>query len=224
MARNQLTSFSLSHMKTLTSLNVSNNKLSNFLSYDLPNVTHINLSHNNLSHLGQDCISSINMHQNIELDLRDNPLSNEGRTHIQKDLLKRSGYLVVYYPPVWLPLTRHINNHKMKHKDFIHLLFRHNMLPLSENNCLECPITKETAHQVIFFMTSNKRYIIYDADALIKWIHTTNSKIVADPYTRESFTFKNLMSAEAPCVLEYLKQELKPVTTENMGLIFDHKN
>ena len=78
LASNRLTSFSLSHMKNLVFLYLSNNRLSSFLSCDLPNVTHIYLRNNNLSHLGQDCISSINTHQHITLDLRGNPLSNEG--------------------------------------------------------------------------------------------------------------------------------------------------
>ena len=224
LEHNQLTSFSLSHVKTLTSLNVSNNKLSRFLSCDLPNITHINLSHNHLSHLDPDCISSINIHKNIELDLRDNPLSNEGKTQIQEDLLKRVGHSITYYSPVWFSLIKHIKNHKMEHEDFINLLFRHNMLPSSENHCLKCPMTHAIAHQVIFFMTSNNRYIIYDAEALIKWMYTDDSKLVSDPYTRESFTLKNLLSAEEPCILEYLKKKLKPVSTKNMDLIFYHKS
>ena len=84
---NQLTSFSLSHMKNLAFLYLSNNQLSSFLSCDLPSVTHIYLRNNNLSYLGQDCISSINTHQHITLDLRGNPLSNEGRTQIQKNFI-----------------------------------------------------------------------------------------------------------------------------------------
>ena len=224
---NQLTSFSLSHMKNLAFLYLSNNRLSSFLSCDLPSVTHIYLRNNNLSHLGQDCISSINTHQHITLDLRGNPLSNEGRTHIQKNLLQRLGDDVTYYPFLH-PLIEHINHNTMTYKDFIALLFPHN-IPPSENNCFICPITHANPSQVIALMSGNTCYKIYDADALIKWIRTQSpseelSEEVHNPYTREPLTFKNIISAKELCVLQYLKQELGLASTENIDTIHDHKS
>ena len=224
---NQLTSFSLSHMKNLALLYLSNNQLSRFLSCDLPSVTHIYLRNNNLSHLGQDCISSINTHQHITLDLRDNPLSNEGRTHIQKNLLQRLGDNVTYYPFLH-PLIEHINYNTITYKDFVALLFPHN-IPPSENDCLICPITHANPSQVIALMSGNKCYKIYDADALIKWIHTQSpseefSEEVHNPYTREPLTFENFISAKELCVLQYFKQELGLASTENIDTIPDHKN
>ena len=227
LGNNQLTSFSLSHMKNLALLYLSNNQLSSFLSCDLPSVTHIDLRNNNLSYLGQDCISSINTHRHITLDLRDNPLSNEGRTYIQKNLLQRLGDNVTYYP-ILHPLIAHINNNTMTYKDFIALLFPHN-IPPSENDCLICPITHANPSQVIALMSGNKCYKIYDADALIKWIRTQFpseefSEEVHNPYTREPLTFENLISAKELCVLQYLKQELGLSSTENIDTIHDHKS
>ena len=219
LARNQLTSFSLSHMQALDLLNLSYNQLSSFLSYDLFNVKRINLYNNHLSHLDSNCISSIHTHQLIILDLRNNPLSNEGKIQIQKDLLQRSGDHVIYYP-ILHPLIRHIQQNTMTYKNFIHLLFCNNMFPSSENDCLICPIICANPSQVIFFMSSNKCYKIYDADALIQWIRTQsqskkfNDKI-QDPYTRSPLTFNNLMSAKELCVLQYLQQELGSVSTES---------
>ena len=227
LASNRLTSFSLSHMKNLVFLYLSNNRLSSFLSCDLPNVTHIYLRNNNLSHLGQDCISSINTHQHITLDLRGNPLSNEGRTQIQKNLLQRLGDSVTYYPFLH-PLIEHINHNTMTYKDFIALLFPHN-IPPSENDCLICPITHANPSQVIALMSSNTCYKIYDADALIKWIRTQSSseafsEEVHNPYTREPLTFNDIISAKELCVLQYLKQELGLASTENIDTIHDHKS
>ena len=224
---NQLTSFSLSHMKNLAFLYLSNNRLSSFLSCDLPSVTHIYLRNNNLSHLGPNCISAINTHKHITLDLRGNPLSNEGRTQIQKNLLQRLGDNVTYYPFLH-PLIEHINHNTMTYKDFIALLFPHN-IPPSENDCLICPITHANPSQVIALMSSNKCYKIYDADALIKWIRTQSpseefSEEVHNPYTREPLTFENLISAKELCVLQYFKQELGLASTENIDTIPDHKN
>ena len=225
---NQLTSFSLSHMPTLAWLDVSNNALNSFLSCDLPSATNINLSHNSLFHLSPNCISAINTHQCITLDLRNNALSNEGRTQIQENLLQRSGGNVTYYP-ILHPLIEHINNNTMTYQDFIDLLFRHNIFPSSENYCLKCPITHGNPRKVIFFMSSNKCYQIYDADALIQWIHTQSqskefSEKISNPYTKESLTLNNIIKATEPPVLEYLKQELEPLPTENIDMIHDHKN
>ena len=224
---NQLTSFSLSHMKNLALLYLSNNQLSSFLSCDLPNVKHIDLRNNYLSHLGPNCINSINTHQHITLDLRGNPLSNEGRTQIQKNLLQRLGDNVTYYP-ILHPLIEHINHNTMTYKDFIALLFSHN-IPPSENNCLICPITHANPSQVIVLMSGNKCYKIYDADALIQWIRTQSqseelSEEIHNPYTRELLTFENLISAKELCVLQYLKQELGLASTENIDTIPDHKS
>ena len=225
---NQLTSFSLSHIKNLVSLNLSNNQLRNFLCCNLSSVNHINLRYNRLAHLDPKCISSINTHQIITLDLRNNPWSIETITQIQQDLLQRSGDNITYYPILY-PLIKHINNKSIKYKDFIDLLSRHNLFLSSEHSDWICPITHHTPHKVIFFMTSNKCYIMYDADALIQWIHfqsqlkTCNKEIQA-PSTREPLTFKNLIGAEESCILQHFKKELKPVATENMGLILDHKN
>ena len=227
LAHNQLTSFSLSHMQALTFLDVSNNQLSSFLSCDLPSVTHIDLCHNHLPHLGPNCISSINTHQHITLDLRNNPLSNEGITQIQENLLQRLGGNAIYYP-ILHPLIAHINNNTMTYKDFIALLFPHN-IPLSENDCLVCPITHTNPSQVIVLMSGNKCYKIYEADALIKWIRTQSpseelSEEVHNPYTREPLTFENLINAKELCVLQYLKQELGLASTENIDTIHDHKS
>ena len=227
LGNNQLTSFSLSHMKNLALLYLSNNQLSSFLSCDLPSVTHIDLRNNNLSYLGQDCISSINTHRHITLDLRDNPLSNEGRTHIQKNLLQRLGDSVTYYPFLH-PLIEHINYNTITYKDFVALLFPHN-IPPSENDCLICPITHANPSQVIALMSGNKCYKIYDADALIKWIRTQSpseefSEEVHNPYTREPLTLEHLISAKELCVLQYLKQELGLASTENIDTIPDHKS
>ena len=227
LAHNQLTSFSLSHMQALTFLDVSNNQLSSFLSCDLPSVTYIDLCHNHLPHLGPNCISSINTHQHITLDLRNNPLSNEGITQIQENLLQRLGGNAIYYP-ILHPLIAHINNNTMTYKDFIALLFPHN-IPPSENDCLICPITHANPSQVIVLMSGNKCYKIYDADALIKWIRTQSqseelSEEVHNPYTREPLTFENLISAKELCVLQYLKQELGLASTENIDTIHDHKS
>ena len=224
---NQLTSFSLSHMKNLALLYLSNNQLSSFLSCDLPNVKHIDLRNNYLSHLGPNCINSINTHQHITLDLRGNPLSNEGRTQIQKNLLQRLGDNVTYYP-ILHPLIEHINHNTMTYKDFIALLFSHN-IPPSENDCLICPITHANPSQVIVLMSGNKCYKIYDADALIQWIRTQSqseelSEEIHNPYTRELLTFENLISAKELCVLQYLKQELGLASTENIDTIPDHKS
>ena len=224
---NQLTSFSLSHMKDLALLYLSNNQLSSFLSCDLPSVKQIDLRNNYLSHLGPNGISSINTHQHITLDLRGNPLSNEGRTHIQKNLLQRLGNNVTYYPFLH-PLIEHINHNTMTYKDFIALLFPHN-IPPSENDCLICPITHANFSQVIVLMSGKKCYKIYDADALIKWIRTQSqseelSEEVHNPYTREPLTFENLISAKELCVLQYLKQELGLASTENIDTIHDHKS
>ena len=225
---NQLTSFSLSHMKALAFLNLSNNKLSRFLSCDLPSATNINLSHNSLFHLSPNCISALNTHQCITLDLRNNALSNEGRTQIQENLLQRSGSNVTYYP-ILHPLIEHINNNTMTYQDFIDLLFRHNIFPSSENYCLKCPITHGNPRKVIFLMSSNKCYQIYDADALIQWIHTqsqskTFSEEIPNPYTKESLTLHNIIKAIEPHVLKYLKQEIEPLSTENTDTIHDHKS
>ena len=227
LSSNQLTSFSLSHMKDLALLYLSNNQLSSFLSCDLPSVTHIYLRNNNLSHLGQDCISSINTHQHITLDLRGNPLSNEGKTHIQKNLLQRLGGNATYYP-ILHPLIEHINHNTMTYKDFIALLFPHN-IPSSENDCLICPITHANPSQVIVLISGNKCYKIYDADALIKWIRTQShseefGEEIQNPYTRAPLTFKDLISAKELCVLQYLKQELGLASTENIDTIPDHKS
>ena len=226
LTRNQLTSFSLSHMKNLALLYLSNNQLSRFLSCDLPSATHINLSHNSLFHLRPNCISSINTHQCITLDLRDNPLSNEGRTQIQENLLQRSEGNVTHYP-ILHPLIEHINNNTMTYQDFIDLLFRHNIFPSSENYCLKCPITHGNPRKVIFFMSSNQCYQIYDADALIQWIHIQSQskkfdEEISNPYTQESLTLNNIIRATEPPVLEYLKKELKPLSTENIDIIHDH--
>ena len=228
LTHNQLTSFSLSHMPTLSLLDVSNNKLSRFLSCDLPSATHINLSHNTLCHLGPNCISSINTHQCITLDLRDNPLSNEGRTQIQENLLQRSEGNVIHYP-ILHPLIKHINNNTMTYQDFIDLLFRHHIFPSSENYCLKCPITHGNPRKVIFLMSSNQCYQIYDADSLIQWIYTQSQskefdEEISNPYTQESLTLNNIIRATEPPVLEYLKKELEPLSTENIDIIHDHKS
>ena len=228
LTHNQLTSFSLSHMPTLSLLDVSNNKLSRFLSCDLPSATHINLSHNTLCHLSLNCISSINTHQRITLNLRDNPLSNEGKTQIQENLLQRSEGNVIHYP-ILHPLIEHINNNTMTYQNFIDLLFRHNISPSSENYCLKCPITLGNPRKVIFFMSSNKCYQIYDADELIQWIYTQSQskefdEEISNPYTQESLTLNNIIRATEPPVLEYLKKELEPLSTEKIDIIHDHKN
>ena len=204
LEHNLLTSFAFSHMKSLTSLDLSNNQLRSFLSCDLPSATHINLSHNNLSHLDPNCISSINNNQFIKLDLRNNPLSNEGITQIQEDLLQRPGNNTTSYPFLH-PLIEHINNNTMTYQNFIDLLSFHKIFPPSENNCLICPITCTNPSQVIFCMSSNKCYKIYDADALIKWIHIKSqseefSEEIKNPYTREPLTLNNIMSAKEPRV------------------------
>ena len=227
LSYNQLTDFSLSHMQNLVLLNLSYNTLNSFLSCDLPSVIYIDLCHNHLSHLGPNCISSINTHQRITLDLRNNPLSNEGRTQIQNNLLQRSGGNITYYP-ILHPLIEYINHNTMTYKDFIALLF-HNNIPLSENDCLICPITHTNPSQIIVLISGNKYYKIYDADALIKWIRTQSqseelSEEVHNPYTREPLTFENIISAKELCVLQYLKQELGPVFTENIDMIHDHKS
>ena len=221
LQHNRLTSFSLSHMKNLVSLDLSNNQLSSFLSCDLPNVTHINLRHNSLSHLGTHCISFINTNQRVTLDLRNNPWSIDTMIHIYEDLSQRSGKDVTDYPHWFLPIT-HIKRHAITYENFLHLLSQNNISPASQNSCLNCPITCINPRQVIFFVTSNKRYIIYDADALIKWMRTQwwekNSHLLlneeekgyTDPSTREPLTFKNLINAKELCVLQYLKQELGP--------------
>ena len=228
VTRNELTSFSLSYIQNLALLDLSNNQLYTFLSCNLPSATHINLSHNNLSHLDPSCISSINNNQFIKLDLRNNPLSNEGITQIQEDLLQRPGNNTTYYPFLH-PLIEHINNNTMTYQDFIDLLSFHKIFPPSENNCLICPITCTNPSQVIFCMSSNKCYKIYDADALIKWICTQSqseefSKKIKNPYTREPLTLNNIMSAKEPCVLQYFKQKLGSVFTENIDMIHEHKS
>ena len=227
LSYNQLPDFSLSHMQNLVLLNLSYNTLNSFLSCDLPNVIYIDLCHNHLSHLGPNCISSINTHQRITLDLRNNPLSNEGRTQIQNNLLQRSGGNITYYP-ILHPLIEYINHNTMTYKDFIALLFHNNISP-SKNDCLICPITHTNPSQVIVLMSRNKCYKIYDADALIKWIRTQSqseelSEEIQNPYTREPLTLEHLISAKELCVLQYLKQELGPVFTENIDMIHDHKS
>ena len=225
---NQLTSFSLSHIQGLTLLYLSNNQLSSFQGCDLPNVIYIDLCHNHFSHLGPNCISSINTHQRITLDLRDNPLSNEGRTQIQNNLLQRPGSSTIYYPFLH-PLIEHINNNKMTYQDFMDLLFFHKIFPPSENDCLICPITHANPSQVIVLMSGNKCYKIYDADTLIKWIRTQFQseefgEEIQNPYTRELLTLENIISAKELCVLQYLKQELGLASTENIDTIHDHKS
>ena len=224
---NQLTSFSLSHIQGLTFLDLSKNQLSSFLSCDLPSVIYIDLSHNNLSHLNPSCISSINNNQFITLNLRNNPLSNEGITQIQENLLQRSGGNTTYYP-ILHPLIEYISHNTMTYKDFIALLFHNNIAP-SENDCLICPITHTNPSQVIVLMSGNKCYKIYDADALIKWIRTQSqseefSEEIQNPYTREPLTLEHLISAKELCVLQYLKQELGLASTENIDMIHGHKS
>ena len=202
---NNLTSFSLSHMENLASLNLYDNKLDTFSCSDLPSITHITLRYNCFFRLGPNCISSMNTHQHIKLDLRNNPLSYKGKIHIQKDLSQRIGSNVTDYPIV-NSLADHIHNHRIKYEDFVDLLSRHNIFPSPKNGCLICPITHETPHYVIFFIM-NKCYKMYDADAFIQWIRISNSQVATDPLTREPATFNNLISAKTPCVLEYfLKQ------------------
>ena len=209
---NDLTSFSLSHMKNIASLDLFGNKLNRFLSCDLPSATHIDLSYNNLSCLSQHCMSSINTNQFIKLYLQNNPLSNEGITQIQKDLLQRPGGDVTDYP-IWFSLIEHITHNAIKYEDFFNLLSCHNMFPSSEIDCLTCPITHETPHKVIFFVNRNKYYIIYDADALIQWIQTYPDTIT-DPSTREPLTLTKLISVKEPHVSKYLQQKLGSVSTK----------
>ena len=240
LAHNQLTSFSLSQMKALNSLDLSYNALSSFLSCNLPSVTHINLCHNHLSNLNSNCISSLNTNQRITLNLQDNPWSIDAMIQIYADLSKRSGKNVTNYPDWFLPIT-HIKRHAITYENFLHLLFQNNISPSSQNFCLKCPITRLNPCQVIFFVTNNKRYIIYDADALIQWMCVQWPRIqwreqpppylllseeeeeeeegYTDPSTREPLTLKRLMSANELCVLQYLKEELGPVFTENMDLV-----
>ena len=214
LEHNQLTSFSLHHMKNLNSLNLSNNKLRHFLSRHLPNITHLNLRYNRLSYLGQHCASSINTSQIITLDLRNNPWTDNAITHIQRDLLQQPQNNTVYFPrwvknqgPNLCYLTiNHITNHAMKYEDFIDLLSRHKISPSSENNCLTCPITHAQPGSIIFFMISKKCYKMYDADALIRWIRT-HPQSITDPSTRKPLTLNNLMSADEPQILQYLKQD-----------------
>ena len=83
--------------------------------------------------------------------------------------------------------------------------------------------------QVIFFVISNKCYIIYDADALIQWIHTQSqseelSEETQDPYTRVPLAFNKIISATKPCILQYFKQKLGSVSTENRDTIHNHKS
>ena len=145
----------------------------------------------------------------------------------KKILLQRLGDNVTYYPFLH-PLIEHINDNTMTYKDFIALLFSHN-IPPSENDCLICPITHANPSQVIVLISGNKCYKIYDADALIQWIRTqfhseAFGEEIHNPYTREPLTFKNLISAKELCVLQYLKQELGLASTENIDTIHDHKS
>ena len=237
LAYNQLTSFSLSHIPKLTSLYLSNNKLNRFLSRDLPNVKHLDLSYNSLSHLGENGISSLNNDQRITLNLQDNPWSDEGITQIQSDLSQRSGDNTTHYP-IWvadqhrrLLFIEKIQQNAMKYQDFLHLLSHYNMFPSPNNPHLQCYITLTAPSHIICFMTSNKCYIIYDADALVRWINTRwqqmtslsrlMEEMIVDPTTRESITLHNLISAKQPHVLQYLQKKLGPDFTENIGLIHD---
>ena len=92
-------------------------------------------------------------------------------------------------------------------------------------------------------MTPTKHYIIYDADAFAQWMQsqwksdppltltlreemllsscTTSDKVVQDPCTKEPITLHNIISAQQPCVLQYLRQKLGPGSTENIGMIHD---
>ena len=237
LAHNQLTSFSFSHMKALDSLNLSYNTLDSFLSCNLPSVTHINLCHNHLSNLDPNRISSLNANQHITLNLRNNPWSIDAMIQIYENLSKRSQKDVIYYPDWFFPIT-HIKRHAITYENFLHLLSQNNISSSSQNFCLKCLITHMHPRQVIFFVTSNKCYIIYDADALIQWMCTQwrkqNSRLLlskeekegwyTDPYTKEPLTLKNLISANELCVLQYLKQELGTVSTENIDLIHNLKN
>ena len=236
LASNQLTSFSFGHAKILVSLNLSYNKLNNFLIYALPSVTHIDLSYNCLFHLGQNCIRSISNNQRITLDLRDNPWSEEGITQIQRDLSQRLGEHIIHYP-IWVTnkyrrflIVEKIKHNAMKYENFLNLLSYYNIFPSPNNPCLQCSITLTTPCHIIFFMTRNKCYIIYDSDALVRWMHTKwkqtplpllNEEVVQDPSTREPITPHNLISAQQPHVLQYLQQKLGSVSTENIGLIHD---
>ena len=228
LTQNNLTSFSLSHIDTLVSLDLSNNQLRSFSSCDLPIITNINLCNNHLSHLSPTCISSINTRKLISLDLRDNPWSINAIIQIYEDLSQRLEIDITAYP-IWFLLIKHIQHNAMHYEDFLYRLSCNNIFLPSENNCLKCPITREVPHLVIFLMTSNKHYIIYDTDALIQWIHTQSQleefdEEIQDPSTREPLTLKNIISAKQQPVLEYLKQKLEPVCTENMGLIHGYKS
>ena len=227
---NRLTYFSLSHMENLTSLDLSYNHLNSFLICDLPKVTNITLYENCLAHLDPTCISFINTSQLTTFDLRNNPWSLNAMTQIYRNLSQRLKNNVINYPD-WFFFITYIQRHAITYENFLHLLSHNNTLPSSENNCLQCPITCNTPHLVIFLMTSNKHYILYDADALIQWIYTqsqsqfeTSHGKIQDPSTREPLTLKNIISATQQPVLEYLKQKLEPVSTDNMGLIHDCKN
>ena len=213
LGNNRLTSFSLNHMKNLTALHLSKNRLNTFTCYDLQKVTKINLRYNNLSHLDPNCISSINTDQFIILDLRNNPLSNETIIQIQSDLLKRPGNDATCYP-IWFLFIKHIQHKAMEYKDFIHLLFCENIFSSSENKDFKCPITHLIPRQVIFFMTKDKHYILYDANALSQWIRAHPQMTTIDPSTREQITLQNIISANQPHVLKYLKQKLSTISTE----------
>ena len=167
------------------------------------------------------------------LDLRNNFWSIDAMIQIYEDLSKRLGKNITDYSDWFLPIT-HIKHYAITYENFLHLLSQNDISPSSKNYCFQYPITHLNPCKVIFYVTSNKRYIIYDANALIQWMRTqwwkTNSHLLlskeqryTDPYTREPLTFKNLISAKEWCVFQYLKQELEPVSTENIDMIHDHK-
>ena len=226
LGNNQFTSFSLSDMKNLKSLDLSKNQLSSFTSCNLPSARYINLSHNHLFHLSSRCISSINTHQVITLYLHNNPLSIEGITQIEKDLLQRKEKNVTRYP-FFFSMVKHIKEKKIEYKNFRNLLSDHHMFPSPENDDFLCPITQSTPRQVIFFMINDKCYTMYDAEALIQWIYFQSklaklSEEIEDPSTRIELTCSHLISAEEPCILEYFKKKLGPAFTENRDMIHDH--
>ena len=226
-AHNQLSSFSTLPIKQkhLVSLNLSYNQLCRFLCHDLPNIRNINLCHNRLATVNPGCMSSLNPNQRITFDLRDNPWSRDAIVQIHESILQRSKNDTVYYP-TWFLLIEHIKDNAITHENFSHLLSKNNAFSSSQNFRFFCPITHLNPCRIIFFVTKNKRYIMYDTQALIKWIYTQShskefSEEISDPCTREPLTFKNLMSTTKCRILQYLKQELDSVSTENMHLVHD---
>ena len=97
------------------------------------------------------------------------------------------------------------------HKNFMDLLSK-NTSPSSEEDCLQCPIICTNPCQVIFLITRNNRYQIYDAKILIQWIKQSKSKIATHPYTRAPLTLEHIISAHNTCVFQHLEQEIKNIS------------